>query len=300
MEDKNLELIERYFRRELDKAALRAFEDRLATDSDFRQEVELHGKALQAIRMKGRENMKKKFRDRPLMPGGNAPRTTGKRRRWWIAALALVLVAVLFVWLKNMDKNPSSLAPVTPPPADTLTQPVESETPRPPVAQEDQKPSPAISEQEKPAISPAGDDSDKLFAAYFQPYRDETMNPTVRSEDSQDAFDRFMLLYWEGKYSEALAAFDQLSSALRGNDNTLFIKANLLLALGRATEATDILEKIIANGKTRYLGDAHWYLALAYLKSGKGEKAADLFKEILEDAKNARHREAKKLLKELD
>jgi tetratricopeptide (TPR) repeat protein len=299
MEDKDLELIERYYRRELDTTALRVFEDRLAADSDFRQEVELHGKALQAIRLKGRENLKKKLSERPIMPGWHVPRSTGKRHRWWIAALALALVAVLILWLKSEDKNAAPPAPTNLPPADTLVQPADSGTPRPPIVQEDKNPSPT-KQLEKQATEPVGKDSAKLFAAHFQPYRDEAMNPTVRTEESQDAFGRFIELYWEGRYGEALAAFDKLSPALRANDNTLFIKANALLALGRADEAAELLEKISANGQTRYPGEARWYLALAYLKSGKREKAAGLVKEISEDVKNTRHREAKKLLEAMD
>ena len=43
-------------------------------------------------------------------------------------------------------------------------------------------------------------DGEELYAANFETYKDESMNPTSRSdEDELTAYEKFQLFYWEEK-----------------------------------------------------------------------------------------------------
>lgn len=167
----------------------------------------------------------------------------------------------------------------------------------PPIATEEKKPP----EVKPPEVkNPPHPDFQQLFAANFQPHKDETMNPSVRAaEDEAEPFDRFQRAYWESRYKETLVAFEELSPALKNNDNLLFVKANSLLAMDRADEAIDILEKIIANERSRYVAESKWYLALGLLKNGEMGRSKRQLEVIAADENSPRREEAVKVLQEI-
>jgi hypothetical protein len=285
MTKKDQELIERYLRNELTEAERTAFEQKLDAGSAFRQEVKMHEQALQAIRLKGREALKDRLRERDKALDGQQKNGSNRNWRWVFLFFAVAALVVVWQWNSSGEKLPEQ-----PQPSGIPSDSLENDTLHSPPQKESNQKQPAVAQ--KP-------DADQLFATYFQPYKDESLNPAVRSEDDMDAFDRFILLYLGGKHAEALAAFEKLSPALQRNGNTLFIKANSLLATGKAEEAAAILEQVTANGRTRYPGEARWYLALAYLKKGDRENATAQLKKVAGDAKNARQGAAKKMLTEM-
>jgi len=142
------------------------------------------------------------------------------------------------------------------------------------------------------------DTRNRLFAENFKPYKDDSLEPSRRGTTNISPAERFQQLYWDDKHPEALGAFDALSAADKNNDNFLFIRANCLLATGRADEATKLLEQIIRNDRTRFMAEANWYLALSYLKSGKTEQAKNLLRTIETDPQSPRQPDAKRLLEQ--
>ncbi|MGB3080447.1 MAG: CDC27 family protein, partial [Saprospiraceae bacterium] len=110
----------------------------------------------------------------------------------------------------------------------------------------------------------------ELYAENFEPYKDDTMDPTSRSgEEDLKPRDRFLLNYWEGNSKEAQAAFNDMSAADQQNDNYRFIYANVLMSLNKTNEASLMLAGIIQNHKSAFTSEAYFYLALCNLKSGK-------------------------------
>ncbi len=300
MDEKELERIERYLLNDLTEQERAAFEEKMKADAAFRHEVELHSRAISAAKMKGRELMKERLSQRKPTGGRSHP------PRNWVAILLLSFLAVIaiFWWQTTKSDEPKKLPEngSISSPADTTNSskalPIDS------IQHQQNQPKEEKTPEKKnvsPHIANKRHATEKLFAQYFQPYRDESLDPSSRgSEDEPTPFDRFQLAYWEGKHEAALTAFEELALALKRNDNLLFLKANSLLAVGDARAASAIFEGIIANGRSRFRSQAQWYLALAYLKMGEQRKADSLLKQLATDEKNARQSDAKKLLKELE
>ena len=132
-----------------------------------------------------------------------------------------------------------------------------------------------------------------------RPYRDASLNPTVRDKNSPAPFERFLQLYWANRHQAALAAFENLSPALQASDDVLFLRANCLLATGQAAEAAAIFEAIPARGSSRFAGQARWYLALCFLKQKELDKAKKELETLVSDAGAAHREEALRLLGQL-
>ena len=300
MDEKELERIERYLLNDLTEQERAAFEEKMQADASLRHEVELHSQAISAAKLKGRELMKERLCQRKPKVGTSHP------PRNWVAVLLLSLLAVLaiFWWQKTKSDEPKKLPEngSIPTPADTANSskalPIDSIQHQQNQSTEDEK---AEKKDARPPEVEKKQGAEKLFAQYFQPYRDESLDPSARgNEDEATAFDRLQQAYLESKHEAALAAFEELAPALKRNDNLLFLKANSLLAVGNARAASAVFEGIIANGRSRFKAEAVWYLALAYLKMGEQRKAYSLLKQVAEDEKNARQSDAKKLLEQLE
>ena len=270
MEERTDDIIERYFRNELTGAERQEVEARTDSDPHFREEVELHRKALQAIRLREKEVILAKLSERGRQLDAQAK--PAFFRKWGLGGAALVL-AVLIGWTWGGGENNSQKPASTPVPAtDSKTLLPQPDTSAP----ERTDTNPAENQPETtPPIVASKQRREQLFAQYFQPYKDETLEPTARGGDELSASQRFALLYWEGQYEAALEQFNKLLDMAQKNDNQLVIKAECLLAIGRAEEAAVLFTQLKANGKTRFAEVVDWHLALALLKSGKMEQAKE-------------------------
>ena len=255
MNEQEQEQLERYLDNALSDPERLAFEQALQENPTLRQEVERHRLALLAIRLKGREQLRKRWSVPP------ETKTVAPAFPAWLLPgfIVLLLLSVLtWWWWPSQISSGRSDTPVN----DTL--PVGP--PSPPIPVQDGNGLPK--EQQRSG------DTKKLFAGYFAPYRDETLNPTVRDPSvPSTALDRFQQVYWNRQYAEALKAFHKLDPALKKHDNLLFLKANALLATDKTNEALVIFENIIRNGRSAYVDDARWYEALCHLKKGNREAA---------------------------
>ena len=295
MEDQNADQIERYFRNELTSAERKAFEQRRAKDEAFRQETELHGKARQAIRLKEKAEVLSRLsaRGRQL---DEQRKPTGRYRPWWLGGgLALLLAAFFWLQWKGEPSTKTQSPPVVSPQEGTqqAVPPNTEQAPQPAETQPVQK------QERQPPVASAKEKQELLFAQYFQPYKDETLEPSVRGDEEPSASDTFQQLYWDGKYQEALAQFENLPPAAKNNDNWLFIQAECLLVTGKAAAAAQLLEAILANDRTRFMPEASWHLALAWLKSGSLKKAKRQLAAVAGDAGSPWQANAAAVLKAL-
>jgi len=290
MTEREQELIEKYLANTLSEAERIAFEQELAGNSELGHELERHRKSLLAIRLKGREQIRQRWSTQPGEPA--PPKTSDYMRplaRMGIPVLILLLFIIFITWLWHTNStSPGYHNGIS---SDTLeVQPIQHR----PVPPQD-------SLMERPTIKPdIPSQHSKVFAAYFKPYRDETMNPTTRSATDKTPFERFQRLYWEGRYSEALTAYETLEPVLQDNDNMLFLKANLLLATGKTNESLALFEQIIRQERSRYLEEARWYRAMCYVKKGDWPAAKKQLSNIAA-SKGASHRkEAEQVLEQIE
>ena len=281
--------IEAYLDDSLDPAARSEFEAQLSYNEALRKAV------AEARRM--REDLSWLAVEQGIKQGEQAfweKRAARKHRNIWFWAagiLMLLLFGGIFWW---QWKN--TLPPVS-----------QEQSPMQPGNQNSLPTAPDSTIQRMPA-TPENTDSlqkiarttliNRLFAENFKPYKDETLEPTLRGDAEPLPSEKFQQLYWDGKYREALAQFRALPATAQTNDNMLFLKAESLLAVGRVGEAVPEFEAILERDKSRYMEVAAWHLALAYMKTGKSDQAKTQLQKISRSASKWRE-EAAALLKSI-
>lgn len=272
--------IEAYLDGSLDAEAHAAFEKQLAGDPALRQAVE----AARQVR----EDLSWQAVEQGIGEAGRtfwAKRDAQRRLRRLLVLLAagLLLVATIVFW---RNYHPASTTPVR-----TPDQPGQPAVPTPGGLPQQTTP-------QQPAAPQATGKTRKnrLFAAFFMPYKDASLEPSQRGSTEMAPVERFLDHYWNDRYTEALALFETLAVGDQSNDNLLFVRTNCLLATGRAAEALPLLESILRNDRSRFMAEARWYLALAYLRTERDEKARDLFRYIASDSGSARRPDAERLL----
>lgn len=297
MNDEFTALIERYLNDELTREERSAFEERRATDDAFRREVEAYEKTLRIVRLKGRQGMKARLAGQGRQLDSQKKSPVYRLRRWM--GLALLAIAFLAWWfwgkktgppatgLPTGNIQPDSVRTAPPSQPDTILQ-------RPAVPGNQ----PIRDESsEKPPVAQRPSANDRLFAAYFQPFKDETLEPSVRGEGNATPEEIFLQYYWDGKYQAAMAAFDNLEPASKNKGDLQFLQANCLLATGHSKPAISILKNL---GRTRFQAAAKWLLALAYLKNEEIARAKAQLEQIAGDTTSPKQSDAARLLKELE
>ncbi len=285
MEEQDDKLIERYYLNDLSAAELADFQHRLKEDEAFWEAVHVHADALEAIRLEGIALLRKRLTAKGRELDTQNPGNTARKWLWLLPALLLCAFGVWLLVRISRDNN----ADVKPPVQNTLPE-IPAITP-PPVS----PPENEVREQPVQAVP----NERQVFAAWFRPYRDESLEPSVRGNESPSPSERFQQLYWDGDCRAALTAFDSLSNYAQKNDNLLFLKANCLLEAGRSEEAATLLENIIRNGRSRFTAQASWYLALSRLQTGRRKEAEVLLRRIAADAGSPRQADARSVLRVL-
>ena len=137
--------------------------------------------------------------------------------------------------------------------------------------------------------------SNKLFTDYFEPYRN-VIQPIERGNSLQDEKTLAFIAYEKGDYKKAITLFSKL---YKSTDESyyLFYQANALLKLEKAKEAVPLLLEHLKT-KDTLTPKSRWYLALAYLKLNKKEKAKISLKKVISDGKY-KTKEARELLKKI-
>lgn len=286
MEAQDIESIEQYYSNALNTADLLEFKRRMADEPAFREAVALHGDALEAIRMEGSALL----RARLLVKGRQLDAQTAKHNRspwrWLLFGLPVLLLGGMLWWLAGRG---TPAAPPVVPAKEHNTAPVRPDTAPVIPSPKEQKAS------EQPAHKTPT--NQQLYATWFKPYRDASLEPTRRGEGDASPSERFQQLYWDGDYDAALAIFDSLPKVAQQSDNLLFLKANCLLTTGQAREAAVLLEAILRNGRTRFTAQTPWYLALSRLHRGDRAGAEVLLRQMADDPSSPRNKEAQRLLR---
>jgi tetratricopeptide (TPR) repeat protein len=114
---------------------------------------------------------------------------------------------------------------------------------------------------------------EKLFHAYYQP---DPGLPTTMSNTAAYAFDRGMVDYKTGNYPAAITRWEGLIAEKPQNDTLNYFLGNAHLGLGNTEKAIGYLEIVVQKGKGPFVQDAAWYMALAYLSTGRVQEAREV------------------------
>ena len=155
---------------------------------------------------------------------------------------------------------------------------------------------PVVQDSIETPVVPASVSGKELFAAWFEPYRDASLEPATRGDGEPTPEETFYQLYWDARYAEAITAFGQLEPESKAKGDLRFLKANCLLAKNETASAISILK---SPGRTRFADEAKWLLALAYLQNGNLNSAEDLLQGIASNTSSPKRTSAAKLLTQL-
>jgi hypothetical protein len=295
MEALDQTLIERYLANEMTAIEQSVFEKRLALESGLQQEFEEYKLVMEAVKLAERQELLQRFRDRDKI----LDRKTGlrslhpNRRIWMLSAAAILMMIIAWRFFIQPGHN-SDQAQQFPKDSTNIQQPL-------PI-QQDTLQEEELNKEKKEEVKPKTNkpSGKELYADNFEPYMDESLNPTSRSdEEEMSAFEKFQLSYWKRNYNDALAAFQKLSPALQENDNLRFLRAIALMALSQVDEAAIILEEVSKNPKSTYKTEAVYYLALCYVRNEQFDSARKKLTSYLSDPDALKKDKAKTLLNDL-
>lgn len=131
---------------------------------------------------------------------------------------------------------------------------------------------------------------EKLFAQYYEP---DAGLPTLMGTSDDYVFDEAMVAYKMKEYDKALAAWQALLAGETANDTLNYYIGSAYLAKGRADSAIVRFQKVTGVPESAFLSDAHWYLALAWLKEDNKAAAVNALQQT-------EHPGKKDLLRELE
>ena len=138
----------------------------------------------------------------------------------------------------------------------------------------------------------------KLYAMYFKPYADHSLNTETRG-GNYDVMDRYYDAYLSNNFEKTIIIFDSLSQVMQENDNILFIEAIALMGTKEMEDSGKKLTTIIRNNKSRYLMQAEWFLALNFLYKNQIEKSGNLLLQIKNSRNHPYQKNAEKLFEEI-
>jgi hypothetical protein len=278
MDERTSRLIDRYLTGEATEGERREVETRRQEDPDFRRQLE-HAEAVsRALWRLEHLNLREKFAswDAELDAGDPESKDRRRFRPWWwlLAAAVLGLVVLLRVSrpahgpdAPEQSQQQDSIAPMEAP--DMAGAPAETDTTETSPANDNSSP---LREQRK-ASKPVPDGK-ALFAEYFEPYKDMTLEPNVRGIDDPTMADEFEQQYWSARFRSAIDTFRLLPAEIRQDDRFVFRYGIALMATGDIKSARQVLQELAGSGKSHFGQEAYYYLALLEVREGRLQSAA--------------------------
>ncbi|MBK8700524.1 MAG: hypothetical protein IPN29_13725 [Saprospiraceae bacterium] len=300
MTDRHQDSIEKYLLGQMDSTEKAEFEDRLKSDKELQMEWQAYHLAITSLKVADSENIRNR-----LVAIESQIRSKERRTRGLWLLVALIFLGVVFVTIiKYYSGNPlEKKIPDQP----IIAEPGEKEVPKfdsvgkDPADDkwvEDQKATPGLDDRDKDKTNLAQTE-DQLFAANFDPYRDEAIGVMSRGSNS-GYFERYTASYVKGDFAGTLMLYDSLNASMRQNENILFLRSNALLARGRIEEAQLLLLPILERKKSRYALQSQWYMALIHLKKKQIKEARVLLKDMAKDPDHPFQAKAITLLRSME
>jgi tetratricopeptide (TPR) repeat protein len=111
---------------------------------------------------------------------------------------------------------------------------------------------------------------EERFQAYFRP---DPGLVTTMSVGQQYEFDRGMVDYKEGNYTEAIVRWEKLLAEKSASDTLNYFLGASYLSADQESKSLEYLEPVASNPQSSFYSEANWYAGLAALKLGEKEKA---------------------------
>lgn len=253
MKQEYTDLIEKYFDSGLNTDEKKEFENLMANDEAFKQEFEEYKIVLSVIEAEGRNHLKQKLIS--LNEAGKNKIKSVKRLAIAAGLTGIILIAGYYPLIRFDQSKTDPMANVNETEKINKVEPDTIAESKEILNENDlQKKALEYDKQKTKA--------DSLFAAHYKPFRHESLEPTLRGEETDNQRNIFLKLYWEEKYSEALLQYNKLSEPEKLNPNLRFQYAICLIENKQYKKAEVILEVLKAENKSRFGKDIENYLKL--------------------------------------
>jgi TolA-binding protein len=250
------EMIERYVANELQGEEKILFEEKLKSDNNLKAEVEAYRAIVADLRSVQNQQLKERLIQ--LEKKSFQIESSASNTKLYFLATTIVLLSAISYFVYNKYFNPTpkqdlkieqSLPTIQENPTPSAD-PIEKIDTSQLKQNQKNPPKRAIAEKKQ------NQQDEQLYALHFQPYQDEDLMSMTRSDAEQSNYEKFISLYLAKDYKNALISYNSIDESLRDSDNLLFLKANVLVMLGRVKEGRDLFEQIISNGESKYIEQA--------------------------------------------
>ncbi|MBK8854605.1 MAG: tetratricopeptide repeat protein [Saprospiraceae bacterium] len=253
------DLIEKYFNGLLSESENIKFNELLENNAIFKKEFDEYGLTMQVIRAQGQKHLKQK------LTALNNKKVFQKKQIFYLSILigvvGVLATLLYFIFAKNVNVPPKREV------AESGKKYIK-----------DQKPDSIFIkniqvEKKESHSNPKNEigehlNHDSLFAANYKPFRDGSLEPTYRGEPNMTNRDKFLNLYWQEKYTEALLQYTTMTEVEKSNPNIKLQYAICLIQGGKYSSAETILEELKKEDKSRFGKEIEWYLSLLKIKRG--------------------------------
>jgi len=286
------ERIEKYITDQMSNAEKKAFETDLKRDASLRNELKAYKDGIQAARLKGRSQLKKR-----LQKLESTRSSTPKR--WSTFPFFFLLLAgaglAAFMYWYNLDKE--KITPLEEPVEQKEQQDLKPEEEKTIDIARDQKTKEQLKKETPPKkTKPIRPSNKALFAQHFKVYEHPSLQPGTRGSGELSVREQIEKAYWEKNYNEVLELWNKLSDFNQKNGNLIFLKANALMATGSVAEAGDDFEQLLNLKGHRFKQAAEWYFALAKIYLNETSEAKEILHKITQNSSHKYKAKAEKLL----
>ncbi|MEZ5104011.1 MAG: hypothetical protein R2757_05920 [Draconibacterium sp.] len=113
--------------------------------------------------------------------------------------------------------------------------------------------------------------NERLFAAYYK--TDPGLVTAMSSKEMDYEFERGMVDFKSGEFQSAVNRWEPLLAGNPNSDTLNYFLGTAYLELRYSTQAIQNLHKVSENSQSKFVDDANWYLALAYILEDKKDEA---------------------------
>jgi tetratricopeptide (TPR) repeat protein len=121
---------------------------------------------------------------------------------------------------------------------------------------------------------------DNIYTAYYKPYRNVVVSYNRSGDKAGSLKEEAFSKYAQGDYAQAIEKFQEINN--KNQDAVIhFYLANAYMASGKMSKAQENFRLVLANNDSLFKDQTKWFLALSYLKCNRTNKATELLKELI-------------------
>ena len=142
---------------------------------------------------------------------------------------------------------------------------------------------------------------ERIFTAFFEPAPDPyiTYRSAGEEEHIPEELKQALEYYNERAFTQSLPHFENYLQNHKDDPRALLLAANALLQAGRAARAEAYLLQM-EEGAVAFQPQADWYLALAFIRQGKMQRAREKLESIRSDEASPFQEKAGEVLEKIN